>query len=299
MLELPQLPHVTWLRAFDAAARHSSFSAAADELTLTPAAVSQQIKLLEQHLGVQLFTRLPRGVALTDIGHAYAQPIRKSFAEMQGATEGLFATNRKRLVRVHASISYAALVLAPQIAAFRQSNPDIDVRLTTAVWTEHLADGPIDVEIRYGQGDWAERDIRHLGHRFAHVVCHPRTASALGNDLSFAALAADAVQIIGSEPDWTQMAEHFGLESPPVIGGTRVDSSLIALQTIAGGSGAAIISEGFTRRYIEQGLLVSPLEYRLPLSRSFFLILHENGQKRREVRQFCDWLLDHHRQDHR
>lgn len=293
---MPQLPHVTWLRAFDAAARHSSFSAAADELSLTPAAISQQIKLLEQHLGVQLFTRLPRGVSLTDTGHAYAQPIRKSFADMQGATEGLFDTNRKRTVRVHASISYAALVVAPQLAAFHQICPGVDVRLTTAVWTDHLADGPIDVEIRYGHGDWAERDIRHLGHRFGHVVCHPDYAASFGDDLTFAALAADAVQIIGSELDWSQMAEHFGLDGLPVMGGAKVDSSLIALQIIAGGGGAAIVSENFTQRYIEQGLLVSPFEYRLPLARSFFLIAHDDAQKRTEVSQVCDWLLGHHRQ---
>ena len=289
---MASLPHVTWLRAFDAAARHSSFSAAADELGLTPAAVSQQIKSLEQQLGAALFTRQPRGVSLTDIGHAYAQPIRKSFADMHHTTDGLFKTNTKRGLRVHASISYATLVLAPQIHAFQQLNPDINVQLTTAVWTDTTDEDAMDVEIRFGHGDWNETDIRHLGHRFAHVVCHPALAASLGPRLTFGALAEHAVQIIGSEADWPQMAEHFDLEMPsPVMGGSKADSSLMALQMAAGGAGAALVSECFSERYIDQGVLLSPFEYRFPLPRSFFLVVHDKATKRREVGQFCDWLL--------
>ena len=198
---------------------------------------------------------------------------------------------------MQASISYAALALAPQLAKFHQAHPDIDVRLTTAVWTDRNEDDAIDVEIRYGQGDWEDPDIRHLGHRFAEVVCHPGFAASLGDTLSFQTLAAHAVQIIGSESDWGQMSEHFALDTPPVMGRTKADSSLIALQIIAGGTGAAIVSENFSRRYIEQGSLVSPLECRIPLSQSFFLIVHDNAQKRGEVGHFCDWLSEEHREN--
>ena len=294
---LPRLPHVTWLRAFEAAARSSSFSAAASELGLTAAAVSQQIKLLEQHLGVRLLKRLPRGVALTDTGHAYAQPIRRSFADMQSATEGLFGATRKQTVRIHASISYAALVLAPQISAFRAAHPEIDVRLTTAVWTDPIDDDVTDLEIRFGHGDWSDLQVHHLGHRFAHVVCHPDFAASFGKALSFGTLAAHAVQIIGSESDWAQMSGHFGLEHPAVFGGTKADSSLIALQIVAGGTGAALVAECFTGRYIEQGVLTSPLDYRFPLPRSFFLVVNETAQKRSEVGQVRDWLLAQHREE--
>ncbi|WP_289036393.1 LysR substrate-binding domain-containing protein [uncultured Roseibium sp.] len=293
---MSQLPHVTWLRAFESAARNSSFSAAAEELNLTPAAVSQQIKLLEQHLGAPLFRRMARGVALTDMGHAYAQPIRKAFSEMQDATSELFTSNAKRTVHVRASISYAALVLAPLLKGFQDTHPDIDIRLTTAVWTDRIEDDAIDVEIRFGHGDWAEQDIRHLGHRFAQLVCHPDFAASFAGDLSFEALAAHAVQIIGSESDWSLMARHFGLEGLPEIGGTKVDSSVIALQMVAAGSGAAIVSESFIENYVAQGVLVAPFDHRIPLSRSFFMVVDDSAQKRREVLQFCDWLAEQHRE---
>ncbi|WP_150524626.1 LysR family transcriptional regulator [Roseibium sediminis] len=285
------LPHVTWLRAFESAARNASFSAAAEELNLTPAAVSQQIKLLEHHLGAQLFIRLPRGVALTDIGHAYAQPVRKSFADMQQATNSLFSSKRRRTVRVHASISYAALVLAPHLWSFHHAFPDIDLQMTTAVWTDRIEDETIDVEIRFGHGDWQDGDIHHLGHRLAEVVCHPALASSLGKTLSLATLYRHAVQIIGSETDWAQMFTIAGEDQPATIGTMKADSSLIALQIIAGSSGAAIVSEEFSRRYVEQGLLVSPLDLRLPLARSFFLVMRETTSQRSEVVAFRDWLL--------
>ena len=292
---MSQLPHVTWLRAFEAAARHSSFAAAADELNLTPAAISQQIKLLETHVGEPLFRRLARGVALTDTGHAYAQPVRKAFSDMQQATNGLFGAKNKRTLHVRASVSYAALVLAPRLSEFLTLYPDIDVRLTTAVWTERDEDEEIDVEIRYGHGDWAEPDIRHLGHRFAEVVCHPDVVSSLGETLTFQTLAAQAIQIIGTESDWDQMAEHFGLTPPAVIGRTKADSSMIALQILAGGSGAAIVSDSFIGPWLKSKALVSPLPYRLPLRRSFFLIAHDAAHKRSDLRLFCDWLSDMHR----
>ena len=285
------LPHVTWLRAFESAARNASFSAAAEELNLTTAAVSQQFKLLMHHLGAQLFTRLPRGVALTDIGHAYAQPVRKSFADMQQATNSLFSSKRRRTVRVHASISYAALILAPRLWSFHQAFPDIDLQMTTAVWTDRIEDETIDVEIRFGHGDWQDGEIHHLGHRLGEVVCHPALASSLGKTLSLATLYEHAVQIIGSETDWAQMFTLAGQDQPPTMGTMKADSSLIALQIIAGGSGAAIVSEEFSERYLEQGLLISPLDLRLPLSRSFFIVIRDGASQRNEVIEFRDWLL--------
>lgn len=289
---MSSLPHVTWLRAFEAAARNGSFSAAAEELGLTPAAVSQQIKLLEQHLGVTLFLRLPRGVALTDMGHAYAQPIRRSFSDMHEATRSLFGASGKRRVRLRVSISYAALVLAPQLGAFQQDFPGIDLEVTTAVWTDRIDDDAIDAEVRYGYGDWAEPDIRHLCHLSAQVVCAPQVARATRADLH--RLAAQAVQIIGSETDWGRMAALAGVPPPVALGAMTVESSLIALQMLASGTGSAIVAETFARPYLADGRLVAPLDLQLPLPRSFFLVVPERAAQRPEVARFCDWLTDRH-----
>lgn len=297
------LPHVTWLRAFEAAARHSSFSSAAEELHLTPAAVSQQIRLLEQHIGVQLFKRLPRGVELSGQGQAYALPIRKAFQDIQNATAGLFDVSRRRKIHVRASITYGTLVLAPLLPVFQALYPDVEVHLSTAVWSDRMDDGAIDIDIRFGNGDWGERHMVQLGHEVARVICSPAQAEAFGDGLTVQALAADRrVLVLGSEVEWHRLSERFDLSLPASSGITKVDSSLMALQVIAGAEakagadtvgtgGAAIMHERFAARYIAQGLVVSPFEYRLPMREAYFLVAQDSAMEREEVRQFRDWLL--------
>ncbi|MSU91379.1 LysR family transcriptional regulator [Rhodobacteraceae bacterium 2CG4] len=287
-----RLPHVTWLRAFEAAARHRSFSDAAAELNLTPAAVSQQIRLLEHHLGIQLFQRLPRGVALTDIGQAYAVPIRKSFTEMQDATEGLFTVRRTRRVRVRASISYATLILAPRLKEFRDRHPDIEICLSTAVWSDRMDDEAIDLDIRHGSGRWQEQGIWQLGHEIATVVCHPDHARCFGPAPRIQeVLAAGIVPVLGSEVEWSRLSHSFGLDFPAPPVWMKADSSLIALQTVAAGFGAALIHESFARPFIDRRVLVSPFEYRLPMREAYYLVARDDVGARSEVEAFRNWIL--------
>ncbi|MFD1157217.1 LysR family transcriptional regulator [Roseovarius aestuarii] len=288
---MTQLPHATWLRTFEAAARHSSFSSAAEELNLTPAAVSQQIRLLEKHLGVHLFVRLPRGVSLTDVGQAYAQPIRKSFLEMHNATSGLFGSKKKSVVRVRSSISYAALVLAPQLHKFKELHPEIEVQLSTAVWSDRMDDETIDADIRYGAGDWPEQNIWQISRETAAVICHPDYLRSLGGAPSVQDIArAEVVKIIGSEIEWARLSDHFDLDLPPVKSWMKADSSLIALQIISAGKGAAILQDSFTKQYLDTGLLISPFEYQLPIRESYFLVVRDGQMIRTEVVSFRKWI---------
>lgn len=288
---MARLPHVTWLRAFEAAARHSSFSAAAEELALTPAAVSQQIRLLERHLGIQLFRRLSRGVELTDLGQAYAQPIRKSFQDMQAATTGLFTVPRRSTLRVRASISYAALVLAPVLPAFRAANPDIDLQLSTAVWSDRMDDASIDLDIRYGTGDWPEARIWSLGPERGIVVCHPDYARRLEGGPSLPSLAAgDVVQVVGSEGDWARLAAWLEIDLPAPVQWIKADSSLIALQMVASGQGAAIINRRFAQSYLDLGLLIAPVAAELPMDRGFYLVAGDATKQDAAIDRFRLWL---------
>ncbi len=287
-----RLPHVTWLRAFEAAARHSSFSDAAFELNLTPAAVSQQIRLLEQHLDTLLFRRLPRGVELTDMGQAYALPVRKSFSEMQDATEGLFTVRRKRKVRIRASISYATLVLAPRLKAFHDLHPDIEISLSTAVWSDRMENEAIDIDIRYGTGHWDEPEIWKLGEEVATVVCHPDHAQSFGTEPRIQeVLAAGIVPVLGSEVEWRRLSELYDLEIPEPPIWLTADSSLIALQTIAAGFGAALIHESFSQPFVDRGDLVSIFEYRLPIREAYYLVMRDTAAGRDEIKAFRHWLI--------
>jgi LysR family transcriptional regulator, glycine cleavage system transcriptional activator len=289
---MPNLPHVTWLASFEAAARHASFSAAADELGLTPAAVSQQIRLLEQHLGVALFKRLPRGVMLTDIGQAFAQPIRRSFSEMKTATHSLFETSQKRVVRVRASISYAGLVIAPRIAEFSKLHPDISIILSTFVWSDRFDDDQSDLDIRYGFGNWTDGQVQHMGHANAIPVCHPSYSASFAAPLSLHDLArAKIVRILGSETDWARISALYDLNLEIAPEWFTADSSFTALQTVISGTGVVMVLESFARYYIDLGLLVAPLPYQLPIAASHFLVQRELASVREEVQLVRKWIL--------
>ena len=289
---MTKLPHVTWLRAFEAAARHSSFSSAAEELNLTPAAVSQHIRLLEKHLGVELFRRLPRSVMLTDMGHAYALPIRKAFTDMQGATTGLFAIQRKRRINIRTSVTYGSLVLAPKLAEFSALHPDVELHLTTAVWSDRLDDARIDIDIRYGTGDWEDPHIWPLSYDTGIVVCSPDHARRFGRQPDIAAMVQERVVLVmGSEVKWQRLGAHFSLDLPVPHHITKADSSMMALQLLVGGGGAGIIHENFADRYIAQGTLVSPFPYRLPIHEAYFMIIRPDALNRPEICAFRDWLI--------
>jgi len=285
-----QLPHVTWLRTFEAAARHSSFASAADELNLTPAAVSQQIKLLEETLEMKLFKRLPKGVELTDIGQAYAQPVRASFQDLQTATNGLFKPKLKTTLRVRASISFGVLVLAPRLAAFKALYPEIDIILSTTVWSDRMNDATIDLDIRYGNGKWQEQNIWPLGDGQATVVCNPKDAAQLQRN---PLLLGDAenIPIIGSESDWPNMFQALGLDCPVPHQWMAVDSSLLALECIASGRGVAILNKMFSQSHIKEGTLAEPFKQVLKTQNNFFVVAQPDPQKRKQVLMFYEWLL--------
>jgi LysR family glycine cleavage system transcriptional activator len=288
-----RLPHVTWLRAFEAAARHSSFSDAAMELGLTPAAVSQQIRLLEQHLGTPLFRRLPRGDVLTDMGQAYALPVRKSFSEMQEATDGLFTVDRKRKIRVRASISYATLVLAPRLKAFHDLHPDIEIALSTAVWSDRMDHETIDVDIRYGTGHWNEADIWKIGDEVATLVCHPDHLRSFGPEPRIRdVLSAGVVPVLGSEIEWRRLSDRFDLDCPEPPVWLTADSSLIALQSVSAGFGTALIHESFSKAFLDRGDLVSPFACSLPIREAYYFVMREGVGLRDEIEAFRAWLLD-------
>ena len=287
---MSRLPHVNWLHTFEAAARHGSFASAADELLLTPAAVSQQIRLLEETLGAKLFKRLPKGVELTDIGQAYALPVRASFVELKTATDGIFRIRSKTSLRVRASISFGIIILAPRLKEFREIHPEIDVVLSTTVWSDRLNDAATDVEIRYGKGDWAEENIWSLGPREATLVCNPVDAVFLRTN-RIGLENSDTVPVIGSESDWGQMFEILDIECAVPNPWMPVDSSLLALEVVSSGRGLAIVDKIFSRPYVERGLLAAPFDESLQAQNDFYVVARSGSAKREQIALFYEWLV--------
>lgn len=289
-----QLPPLAWLRAFEAAARHQSFTLAAVELNLTQAAVSHQVRSLEKHLGVILFERLPRSLRLTEKGAAYLPPLRNSFDELAAATAGLFGPVGKRTLSVRGPVSFIALWLAPRLADFRARWPEISLRISTIVWAPTQLDETADVDIRFGDGNWSGyRSSQILSHRVV-PLCVPsmvegdtdaeRLQWVMGRNL--------LIHDTGYEDLWKKLAQQAGLKFTPAAG-INIDTTISALELAAAGIGPAIVLESLAQSYVASGRLVKFVDMALDIVEGHYVVQPE-GQKRLkpEATLFRDWLLD-------
>ena len=288
-----QLPPVTWLRAFEAAARHSSFAAAANELHMTPAAISHQIRSLEKRLGFGLFERLPRGVRLTDIGAAYVPSVRRAFEGLSTATTGIFGSLGDKTLRIRLPISYAALVLTPRLPDFKRDYPGIELQLCTTIWGDGLNQDSIDIDIRYGGGQWT--DLTEAPERITAersiVVCSPDHARTLGPEPSLHALCSAAIiQIMGCEGMWEDLLRQEGIDAPVSAASVKSDTSLVALEYAASGLGAVLVRDSFAASYLETGRLVQPVSASLETTQAHYLAKRPDAQHKPEVLLFCEWL---------
>jgi LysR family transcriptional regulator, glycine cleavage system transcriptional activator len=287
------LPTLTWLQAFEAAARTSSFTAAAAELNLSSGAISYQIRGLEAHLGFALFERLPRGVKLTPMGVAYLPPVRKAFEELADSTVGLFGGAERVQITVHAPVSLAALWLAPKLPAFSLANPSIEVRLSSVIWDNAVLDKATDLEIRYGSGLWHGYRSERLLNQNIRAVCSASLLKAVGPDAGASELLPrHLIHIIGYENHWLKVRQVLNLASEPSGAGPNVDTTVAALELAAAGAGVALAHNIFLGAYFATGRLVSALSEEFTDDNSYFVITPERPRRiRREVQLLRDWLL--------
>jgi LysR family glycine cleavage system transcriptional activator len=289
-----QLPPLAWLRAFEAAARHQSFTLAATELNLTQAAVSHQVRSLEKHLGVVLFERLPRSLRLTEKGAAYLPPLRNSFDELAAATAGLFGPVGKRTLSIRGPVSFIALWLAPRLADFRAKWPEISLRISTIVWAPTQQDETSDIDIRFGDGNWPGfRSALILSHRVI-PLCVPSMvqgeddASRLAWVMSRNLLIHDT----GYEDLWKKLAQQAGLSFIQPAG-INIDTTISALELASAGIGPAIVLERLAHSYITSGRLVKFVDMALPIAEGHYVVQPESQKRPKpEATLFRDWLLE-------
>ena len=287
-----QLPPLAWLRAFEAAARHQSFTLAAAELNLTQAAVSHQVRSLEKHLGVVLFERLPRSLRLTDIGAAYLPPLRNSFDELAAATAGLFGPVGKRMLTIRAPISFLALWLAPRLPSFQKQWPDISLRISTIVWAPASSEEVADIDIRFGDGKWSGfKSSLLLSHRVI-PVCAPGMVEGEDADARLKSLVNGRmlIHVTGYENLWQRLALAEGFSLPPAPG-MNIDTTISALEMAAAGVGPAIVLDGLAESYLRDGRLVRPVDMSLSVEESHYLVQAEGGKRMTaEAMLFMKWL---------
>lgn len=279
-----QLP-LNALRAFEASARHLSFTRAAIELCVTQAAVSHQVKGLEARLGAALFRRLPRGLALTDEGLALLPSVRDSFDRL-GDTLARFEGGRVlEVLSVGVVGTFAVGWLLPRLPAFREAHPFVDLRLFTNNNRTDLAGEGLDCAVRFGDGAWHGTEATPLFEAPMSPLCAPALAERLTDPT---ALLAETLLRSYRAADWPDWFAAAGL-SPPPIRGPVFDSSWVMVEAAIQGVGVALAPPMMFERDLQQGRLVRPFATEVSAGR-YWLTWLKSKTPNPALRAFESWL---------
>ena len=284
------------LRAFEAAARHLSFTRAAAELNVTPAAISHQIKALEEYFGVPLFRRLTRALQLTDEGQAALPRLRDGFDLLADACTILEADRDSGLLTVSAAPSIAAKWLVTRLDRFRALEPDIDIRLDA---TDRLADfarDGVDIAIRYGGGNYPELSVRQLFATRVHPVCSPGFLKQCPTLRSPQGLAGRTLLHIDwttqdeTWPSWKMWLLAAGVSGVDPARGPRFSDVAMAIQAAAEGHGIALVSDVLAADDLAAGRLVRPFDLSVYVDFAYYVVCPPEKSDVPKVGLFCDWL---------
>ena len=280
------------LRAFEAAARHESFSKAAEELNVTHGAISKQIKSLENLIGFRLFDRVGAGVRLTARGRLLASETTKGFMALEGAFEPFLKSHRNiKTVRVSTTPPFAARFLAPRLALFRRNHPDISLHIETTTRLVDLAREGIDAAIRYGAGAWPGLEVTPLSEGLVTPVCSPEFLASFPSARPEQILKAGPVlhHIIHNDlQDWFKVARITPFK--PMQEYVFEDTNVI-IQALLEGQGVALLAKILVYRDLESGKLVQPFGPEIRGIWRHCFVAPPGGAKRKVVQQFKDWMM--------
>jgi LysR family transcriptional regulator, glycine cleavage system transcriptional activator len=289
-----RLPSLNGLRAFEAAARHLSFTNAASELNVTQTAISHQIRRLEEELGIRLFVRQNRALALTPEARDYLPGVRAAFNDLRQATDRVLRRDNDHVLTVSTLASLAAKWLLPRLSAFQEAHPGIDVRITTSTALVDFRTGDVDAAIRYGRGQWPGLRADWLTADQLFPVCSPALLTGdkplrCPQDLANQTLLHSSG---GYDDDWRLWLTAAGL--PADISkqpGLTFDLILMTVQAAIDGFGVAMGRTSYVEADIAKGRLVVPFKITLPADAGFYLVSPEAKADSPKLRAFRQWLV--------
>jgi len=288
-----RLPPLKALPDFEAAARHLSFTKAADELHVTHGAVSRQVKALEEHLGVTLFRRLNRTLLLTDEGQAYVAVVRELLERLAEATDRLKKRDERGGLTVSTSGSFAIKWLVPRLARFRAGHPEIDVRLQANDAIVDFARDDVDIAIRYGRGQYPGLKAERLMTEDFVPVCSPALLKGphplrTPEDLRHYALLHEE----GTQINWRMWLMAAGVEGvDPTRGPIYSHSSMVMVAAI-NGEGVALGRAALIAEDLAAGRLVKPFDLALAAEWAYYVVYPPRALARPKVAAFRNWLLE-------
>jgi len=291
------LPPLNSLRAFESAGRHLSFSKAAEELSVTPGAISQQIRSLEDFLEIKLFRRRNRSIVLTDAGQIFLPILSDGFSSISEAVDAVRKSQCDEPLIITAPPSFTSKWLIPRLAKFKSLHPDIDVRIDAS---SHLVDfirEDIDVGIRFGDGEYPQLESIYLFSFDLIPVCSPKLLTDgkgladLSDIRHHTLLHDDDRNIDPSWPDWAMWLATAGIDEVDASRGIYFNQGEMIIEAAIEGQGIALVSSVMAEGEIESGRLVQPFETRLPVRLSFHLVTSPQKARNLKVAEFSQWIL--------
>jgi LysR family glycine cleavage system transcriptional activator len=292
-----KLPPLNALRAFEAAARQLSFTKAAEELNVTQAAISHQVKTLEEHLGLTLFRRLNRRLVLTEAGQLYLPVLREAFDAVAAGTARLGQDRESGALNISVLPSFAAKWLLPRLSRFRDRYPDIDVMVSANNRLIDFADGTYEMGIRYGLGDYPGLRTELLLQDEVFPVCSPKLTEGehplrTPADLKHHTLLHDEVSRHDESPDWRNWLKAAGIEGIAYQRGPGFSDSSMVIEAAAAGQGVALGHRWLAAADLEGGRVVMPFGPVVPSKFAYYLVSPLAVAEHRRVRLFRAWLLE-------
>ncbi|ANO33504.1 transcriptional regulator GcvA [Vibrio breoganii] len=286
-----RLPPLKSLKVFEAAARHLSFTRAAEELFVTQAAVSHQVKALEEYLGLKLFRRRNRSLLLTEEGQSYFLDIKDIFTSLSEATDKVLERSEKGSLTISLQPSFAIQWLVPRLADFNEQEPDIDVRIKAVDMDDGSLTDDVDVAIYYGRGNWHGLRADKLYQEYLIPLCAPRLLDGVKPLGSLSDLSKHTLLHDTSRKDWKQFARQHHLEGINVNHGPIFSHSTMVLQAAVHGQGIALGNNVLAQPEIEAGRLISPFDEVLVSKNAFYVVCHEKQADVGRIATFRDWML--------
>lgn len=282
-----RLPPLSAIQAFEAAARHLSFSRAAKELHVTSSAVSHRVRTLEQLLGVALFNRRTRQVTLTVEGEAYLAPVREALEQIGNAT-ALMGRKKRRALIVSVAPAFAPRLIH-SLKGFALAHPDVELQITPSIEVVDLAGGEADIAVRYGSGKWNEMRSHLLASEAPIPVCSPHWKRELRipADLTHVPL----LHIVPRPGEWRTWLARAGVDDVGAAAGMQFQNSILALEAAASGLGVAIVDRPLAADYLKRGRVVIPFAETLPSTNGYYLVYPSRRENEARLAALRDWIL--------
>jgi LysR family glycine cleavage system transcriptional activator len=294
-----RLPSLNALKAFEASARHESFTKAAGELCVTQGAVSQQVKGLEAELGVRLFTRERQRLVMTEAGRTYLETVRDAFDRLSMGTERLLERQKSGTLTVTTSPNFAAKWLVHRLGRFSEAHPAIDLRISASMQHIDFTHEDIDLAVRHGNGDWPGLHVTRLCTEQILPVCSPRLLAGSGALRSPADVTRHTLLHTNGTADWTNWLAHAGVDGVDLKRGIVFNQASMTIDAAIDGQGIALARTALASSDLIAGRLVQPFTEALEAPYAFWIVCPKSAADLPKIAAFRSWLLEEAAEDAR